>query len=52
MKSADAFEQLADINLERAGELHDIFHPHVSFPAFNPADVRRVKPAFFGELFL
>jgi len=39
----NAFEQLANVNLERAGELHDVFHPNVSFAAFDPADVSCVK---------
>lgn len=48
----NAFEQLAHVNFERSGELHDIFHPDVSFAAFDPADVRGMKAGFFGKLFL
>ncbi len=42
-KSAHALEQLAHVHLERAGELYDVFHPNVSFAAFDPADVSCVK---------
>ena len=52
IESADALEQLARFNLERTGELHDIFNPEVAFAAFDPADVGRVKPGFFGKFFL
>ncbi len=48
----DTLEQFARVNLERTGELHDIFNPEVSFAAFNPTDVRRMKPGFFGKFFL
>ena len=48
----DALEELAHFNLERTGELHDIFHPDVSFAAFDPADVRPMQPRFFCQLFL
>jgi hypothetical protein len=49
---ADAFEQFARFNLERTGELDDVFNPEVSFAAFDPANVCRVQARFFGELFL
>ena len=31
-----ALEQSAYINLERTGELHDIFNSEIAFPAFDP----------------
>jgi hypothetical protein len=49
---ADALEQFARFNLERTGELHDIFNPEVPFAAFNPTDVRRMQARLFGKLFL
>jgi hypothetical protein len=40
---ADALKQFARVNLERTGELHDIFNPEVSFAAFDPTNVCRVQ---------
>jgi hypothetical protein len=52
VRLVNALEQLSHINLERTGELHDVFHPHVAMAAFDPADVRCVHPGFFGKFFL
>jgi len=49
---ADALEQFARVNLERTGELHDIFNSEVAFAAFDPADVSRMNIRFFGKPFL
>ncbi len=49
---ADAFEQFARVNLERTGELHDIFNPEVSFTAFDPTNVCRMQARLFGKFFL
>ncbi len=43
-----ALEQSAYINLQRTGELHYIFHPYVSFAAFDPADIRRMQARSIG----
>jgi len=43
-----ALEQSAYINLQRTGELHYIFHPYVSFAAFDPADISRMQARSIG----
>ncbi len=48
----DALEQFARVNLERTGELHDIFNPEVAFAAFDPTNVCRMQARLFGKFFL
>ena len=47
-----ALEQLAYINFQGTGELHDIFNAEVAFPAFDSANVCPMQPRFLGKLLL